>query len=163
MAEKDDAATPMNDGWQEGTLQIGPREARRAGSSTVAHSSGLQEFNVSATADSDKAARARGIVPEEGYLFKYLTKPSTGELALIAVKQPGPGTIGVNRRGKGASVRITCHVGPAYLECPELRPITKSRCIVSVVKNPKDGLPMLTIALKAGTAMQTQSRTDSDK
>ncbi|MFZ5817932.1 MAG: hypothetical protein ACOY93_21995 [Bacillota bacterium] len=163
MAESKKASgTPkQNGGWKAGTLQLTAREVHRQGASATAHTTGLLEFNVSATKASDDVARDRGLQPEAGYVFKYYTNGEMRQLGLVPQLASGPGTIGVNRYKDGSSERLSTHAGPAYLEEPKLKPVIKSRCKLWVENLPDDGLPMLVIALKAGTGKGSRSRKGS--
>lgn len=166
MAEKketQDAAigVGLGGGWKEGTRQTTARQIRHGKAVATCQPLGGVELNVASTRLSDQVARDRGLPPEQGYIFKYLTNEVTGLLGLYATKTTGEGTISINRYEKGASARITFHAGAPYLDAPSLRPDQKVKCLVKVEPHPKDGLPMLAIAIKAGSPTNTRSRPPS--
>lgn len=148
----------LGGGWREGSRQMSAREVHRNSAVATCQIKGGVRLNVTASKLSDEVALARGIAPEEGYILRYLTNKGEGQMGLYASKISGPGSLPTKRDASGASPRISLHAGAAYLECPSIRPTEKVKAMVTLGTHPKDGLPILVVAVKAGSGTLTRHR-----
>lgn len=152
-----DPGVPKKKGFVKVTKSYNARgSARRQRAMATLNMHGLIAGNAELTQMVVRHAIARGVEPKDAILIDMGTDDVREVVAVwpTLVATPGTSTLRLYKNGTASSF----HIGGAFEQSPNLRPLVKkSKCVVTEELD-EQGLPVMIIAPKAGKATNTQSR-----
>lgn len=147
--EEEDIRRSGGSDWEDVTSSHEPGLLQREGMFAIVAPGGHVRLSVETTEKYLDIARMRGCDLKQ-HLLRLRANKKTGQMGCHATMQPGAGVTTPRQYTKKGTTWITFLATGLFRQYPELRPKRKVKCVVTVETAP-DGLPMLGIAVKAGT------------